>query len=108
MDKHKRERIEAAGFKVGSVADFLGLTAEESEMIELRLALSRSLRQSRIEHQLSQAELARRLGSSQSRVAKIEAGDPSVSIDLMIRALFAMGTTRQELSAIIASPAQAA
>lgn len=103
MEKTKRERLEAAGFRVGTVADFLELTPEENALVELRLALSSNLKRVREEKNLTQNALARRLGSSQSRVAKIEAGDPSVSLDLLIRAHFAAGTTREELGEIIVS-----
>ena len=41
------------------------------------------------------------MGSSQSRIAKIESGDPSVSLDLIIRALLTSGATRQELAQVI-------
>ena len=103
MDTAKRARLEAAGFKVGSVEEFLGLTAEESALIEVRLALSAALKRRRQSQELTQAALAKRLQSSQSRVAKMEAGDPSVSIDLLLRALLATGATREELGKVIAA-----
>lgn len=103
MDAAKRARLEAAGFQVGTVAEFLGLTPEENALVEVRLALSTALRRRRQTQQLSQTALARRLHSSQSRVAKMEAGDPSVSIDLLLRALLATGVTREELGSIIAA-----
>ena len=103
MDTKKRERLEAAGFKVGSVAEFLGLTPEENALVEMKLALSADLRQRRKQQSLSQTELASRLKSSQSRVAKMEAGDPGVSFDLLIRALLAIGATREEVGKVIAT-----
>ena len=103
MDAKKRKRLEAAGFAVGSAADFLGLTAEEAALVEMRLALSRALRERRAEAGLTQAALARRIGSSQSRVAKMEAGDPSVSLDLLIRALLAVGASRREVGQALAT-----
>ena len=105
MNPAKRERLERAGFKIGSVADFLGLTPEENELVELRLALSAALKSRRQREQVSQSTLARRLKSSQSRVAKMEAGDPSVSIDLLVRALLATGATRKELAQAISEDA---
>ena len=101
MDAAKRARLEAAGFRVGTVSDFLGLSREENELIELRMALSGELKRHRLVLGLSQAALARRLGSSQSRVAKMEAGDPGVSLDLMIRALILTGASRSDLGRII-------
>ncbi len=97
MDSKKRKRLERAGFAVGSAAEFLGLSPEETALIEMRLALSRTLRERRSAAGLTQVELARLTGSSQSRVAKMEAGDPSVSLDLLIRALLAAGATRREV-----------
>ena len=93
MQKTKRAKLEAKGWKVGSVQQFLGLSEEEAANVELRLALSRALRQWRNKNRLTQAELAKRLKSSQSRVAKMETGDPSVSLDLLIRSLLSLGAS---------------
>lgn len=101
MRKAKRKRLERAGWKVGSVADFLGLTPEEATFVELHLSLSEALRARRTDLGLTQAELAERLGSSQSRVAKMEASDPSVSVDLLIRGLLATGASRDDIAAVI-------
>lgn len=87
MDARKRNALEKKGFKVGSVDDFLGLHKEEAEYIELKLALSQSLAQTRKEKQLTQAQLAKMLKSCQSRVAKMEKGDPTVSVDLLVKSL---------------------
>jgi DNA-binding XRE family transcriptional regulator len=102
MKKDKRARLERAGWKVGTVRDLLGLSRAEEALVELKLILSRGLRERRARRGLTQAQLARLLKSSQSRVAKMEAGDPSVSIDLLIRSLLAMGTTQSELAHVIA------
>ena len=77
MEKNKKKRLEDAGWRVGSTAEFLELSPEEAAFVELKLTLSTELRARRNEAGLSQVELARRLGSSQSRVAKMEASDPS-------------------------------
>jgi transcriptional regulator with XRE-family HTH domain len=103
MDEGKRRRLEAAGFKVADTAEFLGLTEEESRWIELRLALSASLRRVREQRGMTQVMLARLLHSSQSRVAKMEGGDPTVSTDLLIRALLATGATLEDVGSIIAA-----
>jgi DNA-binding XRE family transcriptional regulator len=102
MDAKKRKRLEAAGFAVGSAAEFLDLAPEEAALVEMRLALSRALRERRADAGLTQAALARRIGSSQSRVAKMEAGDPSVSLDLLIRALLAAGASRRQVAQALA------
>jgi DNA-binding XRE family transcriptional regulator len=102
MRKDKKARLERSGWKVGTGSDFLGLSKAEEALVELRLMLSRGLKVRRARKRLTQAQLARLLKSSQSRVAKMEAGDPSVSIDLLIRSLLAMGLTRKELAHVIA------
>ncbi len=101
MNKQKKTRLERAGWKVGSVREFLGLSTAEEALVELRLALSRGLRERRAKRKLSQEQLAELIGSSQSRVAKMEAGDPSVSIDLLVRSLLTMGATQKELAQVI-------
>jgi hypothetical protein len=103
MDREKRKRLETKGWKVGSVEEFLGLSPEEAAFIELKLELSKSLKERRQKKNLTQTELAEMLSSSQSRVAKMEAGDPSVSIDLLVRSLLALGVSNKELGRIIAS-----
>src|SRR5437867_9282086 len=110
MDDAKRKRLERKGWKVGSAKEFLGLSSEEATYVELKLALSRKLSDLRRRHRLTQVQAARILQSSQSRVAKMEAGDPSVSLDLLVRSLLALGTSRRELSRIISarSPVPAA
>jgi DNA-binding XRE family transcriptional regulator len=102
MDKSKRERLEGAGWKVGSTSEFLGLSEEEAAFVEMKLALSETLRERRTALGLSQTDLAKRLGSSQSRVAKMEASDRSVSVDLLLRGLLAIGATRKEIAGAIA------
>ena len=110
MREEKRRRLEARGWKVGSAQEFLRLSDEEAAYIDLKVRLASSLRERRQRRRLTQADLARVLRSSQSRVAKMEAGDPSVSLDLLIRSLLVLGTSRRELSRIIStgSPAPAA
>jgi DNA-binding XRE family transcriptional regulator len=98
VDAKKRSRLEANGWSVSDTAHFLRLSPEEAALVEMRLALSRTLRERRIEAGLTQAALARQLGSSQSRVAKLEAGDPSVSLELLIRGLLAVGATRKDVA----------
>ena len=102
MDREKINRLVARGWKVGTVDEFLGLTPQESHYIELKLALHVALSESRKNAGLTQAELANRMGSSQSRVAKMEAGDSHVSVDLLLRGLFALGLSRADLARIIA------
>ena len=102
MDAKKRKRLEAAGWRVGSATEFLGLSPEEAQLVEMRLALSESLKARRTRAHLSQTALAKRLGSSQSRVAKMEAADATVSLDLLIRGLLALGASPREVAAALA------
>jgi ribosome-binding protein aMBF1 (putative translation factor) len=104
MRKAKRKRLDAKGWKIGTVKEFLGLSNEESAYIELKIKLAAGLRQRRQQKGLSQLDLAAKLQSSQSRVAKMEAGDPSVSLDLLIRSLIRLGASERELSGIIVTP----
>ncbi len=102
MKLERKQRLEAAGFKVGSADEFLALTPEESAMVSLRLSLAKEVRRRRLRLQYSQAELARRIGSSQSRVAKLEGAESGVSMDLLFKALFATGAKRRDLGKIVA------
>ncbi len=101
MDKRKRKRLEERGWKVGTAQEFLGLSAEEVILIEMRLALGKAVKKRREISGLSQMSLAERMGSSQSRVAKIEAGDPKVTLDLMIRALVSLGASANDVARAI-------
>ena len=98
MRKSKQAKLAAAGWAVGSVQDFLGLSEAEAALIEMKLALSRTLRDRRQRRGVSQVELAKRLRSSQSRVAKMEAGDPSVSMDLLVSSLLVLGASPADLA----------
>lgn len=103
MKADKRRKLEAAGWRVGGAREFLDLTSSEAEFVEIKLALARKLRQIREQHHWTQAELAKKVGSSQSRVAKMEAGDPSVSVDLLVKSLLAAGADRHELGRVVGS-----
>jgi predicted XRE-type DNA-binding protein len=105
MDKAKKDRLAAAGWRSGDAADFLELTEEEAAFVELRLALADYLRELRLRNCWTQSQVARRLGSSQSRVAKMEAADASVSLDLLVRSLLALGASRREVGRVIAKAA---
>lgn len=101
MRKAKQAALEKKGWKVGSAKEFLGLSDQEMAYIELKLELSRLLKASRASQKLTQAELARIVKSSQSRVAKMEAGDPTVSIDLLVKSLLCLGVSKKELGRAI-------
>jgi len=100
MDNRKRVRLEKAGWTVGSSEEFLGLSREESAYLELKYNLARELAEKRNALGLSQVAVAKKIKSSQSRVAKMEAGDPSVSIDLLVKSLFALGETTKDLQRV--------
>lgn len=102
MKNAKRKRLQAHGWQVASADEFLGLSADESAFLDLHAALGRALRARREEAGLTQVSAAKQLGSSQSRVAKMEAGHPSVSLDLLVRSLLALGAGRREVGQVIA------
>ena len=101
MKAAKRKKLESKGWKVGSVEDFLDLSSEEVAYIEMKHALSNSLKERRTKEKLSQVEVAKIFKTSQSRVAKMEAGDPSVSLDLLVKSLLALGASPKELAKAI-------
>ena len=101
MRDDKRKRLEARGWKIGTTRDFLDLSPDEEAYVELRLRLAEGLKQRRLRRNLTQTEFAKVVRSSQSRVAKMETGDPTVSLDLLIRSLFALGASRRDLAKLI-------
>ena len=105
MEKAKKDRLAAAGWRSGNTAEFLELSAEEAAFVELKLALADYLRDLRARNGWTQAQVARRLGSSQSRVAKMEAADASVSLDLLVKSLLTLGASRSEVGSVIARAA---
>ena len=104
MRGSKRDKLAARGWKIGDATEFLNLTPEEEALVELRLKLAEGLKARRIRKRLTQVELAKAVNSSQSRVAKMEAGDPTVSLDLLVRSLIALGVSNRDLAKIIAPP----
>jgi transcriptional regulator with XRE-family HTH domain len=105
MIASKRKKLEDAGWRVGSAAELLGLSAEEELLVEMKSALASSVKQRRQRLELTQQQLAKRIGSSQSRVAKIEAADKSVSIELLVRSLASLGASKTEIGMMIAGSA---
>ena len=108
MDAAKKTNLQQRGWRIGAAAEFLELSPEESDYIELRLKLARGLRALRKERNLTQVQAAKLLHSSQSRVAKMEAGDASVSMDLLIRSHLSLGGSSDDLARLIASPSPTA
>jgi len=98
MNSAKRRKLEAAGWRIGTAGEFLGLSSEEAQIVEMKLALSETLRRRREKCDLTQGELAKKLGSSQSRIAKLESGAAGVSLDLLFRALLALGATPADIA----------
>ena len=102
MDEKKKKRLEAKGWKVGSVQNFLNISDEEMALIELKISLGDTLQNKRKQKKMTQTQLAKLLHSSQSRIAKMETGDPSVSLDLIVKSLFTLGLSKNELAKVIA------
>jgi len=103
MERKKRERLEKAGWKVGSASEFLELTSADEAIIDLRLALSQDVRNRRQKQDLTQAQLAERLGVDQARVSRIEHNDATVSLDALFEFLFALGATKEDIGELIAT-----
>ena len=108
MKKSKKALLEKRGWKVGSTQEFLKLTPEEVALVEMKLALSEGLRERRLKQKITQEDVAKMLESSQSRVAKMEAADPSVSLDLLVRALLILGASRREIARVMSTSSKAA
>lgn len=98
MREDKKKRLENAGWRVGSADEFLDLSPEETALLDLKAQLGKRLREWRTGLPMTQTQLAETIGSSQSRVAKMEGGDPSVSLDLLVRALIALGASKSDLA----------
>lgn len=103
MRSEKRKRLEAAGWRVGDTTEFLGLTPEEEAYVEIRLRLAEGLKARRAKRGLTQQDVAKAVHSSQSRIAKMEAGDPTVTLDLLIKTLLALGASERDLARIIST-----
>ena len=101
MDKERWDQLREKGWREGDAAAFLGLSPEEAAYVEMKLRLADAVRALRVEQLMTQAELADRLGSSQSRIAKVEKADPSVSLDLLTRSMLALGATSSEVGEVI-------
>lgn len=102
MRQSKRKALEKKGWTIGSANEFLELSDEELAVIELKLALGGALRKRRQQKRLTQTAFAKAISSSQSRVAKMEAGDPSVSLDLLVKSMLYLGATRRDVANAIA------
>jgi len=102
MKASKRSALENAGWTIGSAEEFLELSVEERAFVDVKLALAEALRTRRQRKKLTQTQVAKILGSSQPRVAKMEAGDSSVTVDLLVRSLFAIGATPKDLAKVLA------
>lgn len=101
MNTRKRTRLEAKGWRVGSAEEFLDLSEEEAAYVDLKLTFGENLKKRRQQKNYTQVELAKLLKSNQSRVAKMEAGDPSVSLDLLVKSLLVLGMTKKDLAGMI-------
>jgi ribosome-binding protein aMBF1 (putative translation factor) len=103
MRRSKQRKLAKMGWRLGTAKEFLGLSEQEAAYVELRVRLADSLKAQRRKRNLTQSALAKRIRSSQSRVAKMEGGDPTVSLDLLIRSLLALGASNRDLARAISS-----
>ena len=101
MKASKRKKLEAAGWKVGSASEFLELSDAEAMLVNMKLALAKKVRELRQSKRVTQNDLAKLIGSSQSRVAKLETADRSVSMELLVRSLATLGASRAQIGKIV-------
>ncbi len=102
MNEHAKSNLEKAGWKIGDASEFLDLSPDEESFVELKLALSKAVLERRKQLHLTQTQVARRMGTGQSRIARMEAAEETVSLDFMVRSLLAMGASRREVAKAIA------
>jgi len=98
-----RRSRKPAKWRQGTVQEFLGLSDEVAQVTRVKSALAVLLQQRRKARSWSQTTMAERIGSGQSRVAKMEAAHPSVSLELLIKALLATGATMTDVAAVMAT-----
>jgi len=103
MKDDKIDKLKVAGWSVGSTSEFLGLSKEEEKFVEFKMTLANAVKQLRKTIGLTQVDLAKRIGSSQSRIAKMEASDSSVSTDLMMKSLFSLGASSSDIAKIFST-----
>ena len=101
MKASKQKKLEAAGWKVGSASEFLELSGAEAMLVNMKLALAKKIKELRQSKKITQNDLAKLIGSSQSRVAKLETADRSVSMELLVRSLATLGASRAQIGTIV-------
>jgi len=101
MKASKRKKLESAGWKIGSASEFLELSDGEAMLVNMKLTLAKKVKELRQSRKLTQSELAKLIGSSQSRVAKLESADRSVSMELLVRALATLGASRAQIGKFV-------
>lgn len=105
MKASKRKKLEDAGWKVGSASEFLELSDAEAMLVNMKLSLAKKVKELRQSKKITQNELAKLIGSSQSRVAKMETADRSVSMELLVRSLATLGASRAQIGKIVGTKA---
>src|SRR5947209_3196468 len=103
MKQSKRQKLTELGYRVTDTQELLGLSDGEMALIDLKISLIEKLKEIRGSKNVTQQQLARLIHSSQSRIAMLEKGRPDISLDLICRALFALGVNRRELGKVITS-----
>jgi DNA-binding XRE family transcriptional regulator len=103
MKKSKKEKLQKLGYIVTDTKEYLGLSDEEMALIDLKIQLMNKLRVIRKKAGVTQKELAKIMQTSQSRIAMLEGGSSDVSLDLVCKALFALGISKKQIAKVIAS-----
>lgn len=103
MDAERKRRLEAAGFKFGTVGELFGLSEAEEQLVELKVVIADAVRELRDTRALSQSDLARLVGTGQARISKLERSAESTSLDTLVRCLLVLGASRKDLARTIAN-----
>ena len=101
MKDDKIKKLENAGFKVTDAFEWLGLSREERTVVEMRVALAAELEKMRKEKGLTQAQLAKRLGTSQPGVARMINTPDTASMDSLVKGLVALGASVGKIAACL-------
>ena len=101
MDTKKRKQLEAAGYQITDSADWLGLTPQEQAIVNMRVNFALEIERVRKASNITQRELADKIGTRQSGVARMLNNPTTATIDSLIKTLLALGASPKRIAALI-------
>ena len=101
MKEVKKRILEVNGYKVTDSDAWLGLSKEESQLVDIRVALAQELERVRKAKGITQAELARRVGTKQSGVARMLNNPDTSTMDNLVKGLMALGEPISKIAACL-------